>query len=208
MIAYYPFNWNANDESWNWRHLTVNWAILTQDNKWIPDSAYYFNWNSSLTIDNVSSWAFNQRLTSCLWAKPDFTWISWNVDYTYFHITGDWWRWKWVDMVWNVNKFRMRINNWWWFTDISLNVNNNLVWNFYCWTYDGNKFTIYLNWVKWNQIDYNWSISYSSSYPNFWIWKRAVPWYPHYMLWSIDNVRLYDRALAEEEILSIYNYEK
>jgi hypothetical protein len=43
LVAYYPFNGNANDESGNGNHGTVRGATLTQDRFGNPNSAYYFD---------------------------------------------------------------------------------------------------------------------------------------------------------------------
>lgn len=47
LVAYYPFNGNANDESGNGNHGTVNGAILTTDRFGILNKAYSFNGFSS-----------------------------------------------------------------------------------------------------------------------------------------------------------------
>jgi len=44
LVAYYPFNGNANDESENGNNGTVNGATLTSDRFGIPNSAYRFDW--------------------------------------------------------------------------------------------------------------------------------------------------------------------
>lgn len=46
MVAYYPFNGNANDESGNGNHGTVNGASLTTDRFSNSNSAYAFNGTS------------------------------------------------------------------------------------------------------------------------------------------------------------------
>jgi hypothetical protein len=43
LIAYYPFNGNADDESGNGNHGTVDGAVLTPDMCGTPDSAYSFD---------------------------------------------------------------------------------------------------------------------------------------------------------------------
>ena len=43
LVAYYPFNGNANDESGNGNHGTVYGATLTEDRFGNPDSAYNFD---------------------------------------------------------------------------------------------------------------------------------------------------------------------
>jgi Tol biopolymer transport system component len=48
LVAYYPFNGNAKDESGNGNHVTVHGATLTQDRHGTADRAYHFN-----GIDNL-----------------------------------------------------------------------------------------------------------------------------------------------------------
>ena len=43
LVAYYPFNGNANDVSGNGNHGTVYGAVLTQDRWSNPNKAYYFD---------------------------------------------------------------------------------------------------------------------------------------------------------------------
>ncbi len=43
LVAYYPFNGNANDESINTNHAVVYGATLTDDLFGNPNSAYYFD---------------------------------------------------------------------------------------------------------------------------------------------------------------------
>ena len=43
LVAYYPFNGNANDESGNGNHAIINGATLTYDRFGNPDNAYSFN---------------------------------------------------------------------------------------------------------------------------------------------------------------------
>ena len=42
LVAFYPFNGNANDESGNGNHGTVNGATLTSDRNDVQNSSYGF----------------------------------------------------------------------------------------------------------------------------------------------------------------------
>lgn len=56
LVAYYPFNGNANDESGNGNNGTIGNATLTSDRKEKPNSAYSFNGsNSYIQATNVIS---------------------------------------------------------------------------------------------------------------------------------------------------------
>ena len=45
LVAYYPFNGNANDESGNGNDGEINGATLTEDEYGNTNSAYYFDGN-------------------------------------------------------------------------------------------------------------------------------------------------------------------
>ena len=70
LVAYYPFNGNASDESGNGNNGTVNGAILTQDRLGASNSAYSFNGSSSaitfasLPLTQVDNW------TLSAWVSP------------------------------------------------------------------------------------------------------------------------------------------
>jgi|GEM_PF-5187252 len=67
LIAYYPFNGNANDESGNSNNGIVNGASLTRDRNNNENSAYYFNGNSYIQINKDLS-GLNEVSVSC-WVK-------------------------------------------------------------------------------------------------------------------------------------------
>jgi hypothetical protein len=63
LIAYYPFNGNANDESGNGHHGTVYGATLTQDRCGNADSAYSFDGNDRIDVPDDSIFTSSVRLT-------------------------------------------------------------------------------------------------------------------------------------------------
>jgi hypothetical protein len=52
LVGWWPFNGNANDESGNGNHGTVNGATLTVDRNAIENSAYSFDGSSNIKISN------------------------------------------------------------------------------------------------------------------------------------------------------------
>ncbi len=52
LVAYYPFNGNANDASGNGYDGVVNGATLAPDSGGKPNSAYYFDGSSSIAVGN------------------------------------------------------------------------------------------------------------------------------------------------------------
>jgi hypothetical protein len=72
LVAYYPFNGNANDESWSSNNGTVHDATLGKDRFGITNSAYFFNGTSSY-IDLGNNSVLKRYATSfsiCLWVNP------------------------------------------------------------------------------------------------------------------------------------------
>jgi hypothetical protein len=71
LIAYYAFNGNANDESGNANHGTVNGATLTSDRFGNPDSAYSFDGNDIITIAHNNILNCSDELSISVWVKPN-----------------------------------------------------------------------------------------------------------------------------------------
>lgn len=68
LIAYYPFNGNANDESGNGKHGVVNGATLANDRFGNPNSAYSFNGINHYIGLNYTYNGFTE-LTISVWYK-------------------------------------------------------------------------------------------------------------------------------------------
>jgi hypothetical protein len=88
LVAYYPFNGNANDESGNGNDGIINGPILTAGPNWASNSAYEFNGNPNeyIIIENEfangintknfsfrSVFKYSQADTMSIWSKHD-TW--------------------------------------------------------------------------------------------------------------------------------------
>ena len=72
LIAYYPFNGNANDASGNGNNGTVQGATLTTDRFGIPNSAYYFDGVSSrIQIPETVFGPTNEEVTISAWIATD-----------------------------------------------------------------------------------------------------------------------------------------
>ena len=70
LVAHYPFNGNANDESGNGNNGTVNGATLADDHLGNVNSAYYFDGNDSISVRDNASLDFGAGdMTVALWFK-------------------------------------------------------------------------------------------------------------------------------------------
>ena len=74
LVAYYPFNGNANGESGHDHHGIVHNAQLTEDRFGIPNGAYYFDGVDDYILVNTLN-EFGSQLDSftiCLWLNTTF----------------------------------------------------------------------------------------------------------------------------------------
>lgn len=70
LVAYYPFNGNANDESGNGHHGTVSGAALVEDRFGNANRAYYFDGlDDYIRIPNQPGLNFQQAITVNFWMK-------------------------------------------------------------------------------------------------------------------------------------------
>jgi hypothetical protein len=72
LVAYYPFNGNANDESGNGKNGTVQGAVLTRNRFGVGSSAYHFDGLSSkILIPETVFSPSNASITISLWVTTD-----------------------------------------------------------------------------------------------------------------------------------------
>lgn len=74
LIAYYPFNGNANDETLNKNHGTSHGATLTDDRNGKANSAYHFikSEKALIKLNNIMPINNLKKVTIVCWAKKDF----------------------------------------------------------------------------------------------------------------------------------------
>jgi len=70
LVAYYPFKGNANDESGNGLNGTVNGATLTKDRFGNPNNAYYFDGKGFINLGHSSLFDVNYH-TITAWVKGE-----------------------------------------------------------------------------------------------------------------------------------------
>ena len=69
LVGWWPFNGNANDESGNGNHGTVNGATLAADRFGNAGKAYSFDGNSNVSVQNSNSLQVGNALTYSVWFK-------------------------------------------------------------------------------------------------------------------------------------------
>jgi len=71
LVAYYPFNGNANDMSGNNNNPVFNNAVLATNRFGEPNSAYHFNGvDTYMKIPNSKTLNFGNQITLSVWIKP------------------------------------------------------------------------------------------------------------------------------------------
>ena len=68
LVAWFPFNGDANDVWMNNHDATVDGAVLAEDRFGLPESAYFFDGNDRIFPSNPTEWPTAERTTS-IWMK-------------------------------------------------------------------------------------------------------------------------------------------
>ncbi len=205
LIAYYPFNGNANDESGNGNNGTVSGATLITDRFESSNSAYYFSGANSLTrIDaqiNTSSINNSHEYSLSIWIKKigngstqprilEFfsntngaLQLNWDVAGTNFievetiNSTGVFQATSYYSTIW--------LNNW-----------NNIVF-----TAKTGLAKLYLNGVLVNSFTFNGLPSLAT---NVSFGRMNHPAY-NAINGALDDIGIWNRVLTQDEITSLYN---
>jgi hypothetical protein len=90
LVAYYPFNGNANDESGNGYNGVVMGATLTADRNGNSNNAYYFDGNAQYIETNSNLPISSFPMTFSCWVYPDINMAA------YIFISDDW------DQYWGI----------------------------------------------------------------------------------------------------------
>ncbi len=194
LVAYYPFNGNANDESGNGNNGAVNGATLTMDRFGNVNSAYNFDGNNDDFI-KVTTGGFPAGITPVsysLWLKPkhndfDKRLLEYGgyVDGANFnlYINSD---------VYRVDYWGAQYDN---FSPVKINE-----WQHVVLSHDGTSHNFYLN-----------GILTSSNRHNINIINSGNAYIGHHISGNgfgysgvIDDIRIYKRALSASEVQQLY----
>ena len=202
LVAYYPFNGNANDESGNGNNGTVNGATLTKDRFGNVGKAYGFNGgnvkieNNNFPIGNnprsVSAWVRANLGTSSSGAGRDI--ILYGSSQNNAAIL----------RFWNKNTCAIGVE----FTNNSVikefSTNFNVdEWYNIVYTYDGNKCLLFLNGTL---IGQNNSLAFLTEQGPAYIGRAFTNWGADNLFnGDIDDIRIYNRALSADEIRYLYS---
>jgi hypothetical protein len=199
LVAWYPFNGNANDESGNGNNATNNGGVLTIDRNNNPQAAYSF----ASGYVSINSGSFGSAsFTFSAWAKPNS--ITGNgfgdIGGTYFNYQG-----YFVGIQNGIPKAR-----------IHSSVNNSIQevasaqavlpneWYHITVTYETPILKIYVNGINTGTVNTgSFQFTNRNSFAigrSPWVLNESQSSFPG----SIDDVAIYNRALTPTEINSVY----
>jgi hypothetical protein len=193
LVAYYPFNGNANDESGNGNNGLVNGATFVADRFGNPRAACLFNGHSDyIEIPNSSSFYLPNQITISLWLK-----LQSDAPYYYpYHIIEK-------QDAWGIGQRGNDIHgsNGPWEGVWSLNLEFNRFLH-YVLSYDGNTIKVYINGILNGSKAQSGLINTNSN--NIFIGKYSLSG-NYYFDGIIDDIRVYNRSLNDNEISSLYH---
>jgi Concanavalin A-like lectin/glucanases superfamily len=204
LVGYWPFNGNANDESGNGNHGTVNGATLTTDRNGNANSAYSFNGisNEIIITDHPTLNFINSDLSICSWINtfssesnhifhkglgsgndnPKYIFTINNNNYAY-HVNGP-----------NLNTGVWAYSN---------AIPQMLVWENVCIVKSNDLISFFIN------GSLNSQTNFATPNPStFGINAKIGGGEPNGQGWFnglLDDIAIYNRALTPEEITALYN---
>lgn len=207
LVAYYPFNGNANDESGHGYNGTVYNSVLTNDRFGHPNSAYYFDGSSDYIVVNHNP-GLNPRLgdfTFSLWLKhPHQVNYSSLIQKTE---TSPWDVWDGISVFMDFpasGQLDFRTTNG---ESNSLYSNSssldNDAWTHLVMMRQGGSLKIYVNGI----LDSSKSvpiIDINNAFNLYFGCNQIQTYYQNY-LGAMDDIRFYRRALSEADIQALYH---
>jgi hypothetical protein len=213
LVAYYPFNGNATDESGNGNHGAVYGATLTEDRFGNVNSAYYMDGNDYINIGQLPQLNNADGITISVWVKR-FTsgrkegfigkWNSGQYSNNVFLLYNR------EQSTVNHGGFCVQAKNTTSFGMTANNIISPFEWIHIVgtWRNSDGLSGIFKNGTNDGYACYQLSIgkklNYNTSYPAI-IGNWGRFWGPNYFLiGDIDDIRIYNRALNDQEIYALF----
>jgi hypothetical protein len=215
LVAYYPFNGNANDESGNGNNGIVYGATLTTDRFGNANHAYSFDGISNyIIVTDGSQFNFSNILSVSLWVKPKSTQVAHAalIDKSHSHGSNGWIQKSWAiqqtENDTNVYYFNFQNNNTAFYNNrFSLEQN---IWTHVFIVKENNIIKIYINnKLIATSVEGSVNIDTNGDKPlligsiNNTI--GSVKSTDRHFNGMIDDIRIYNRVLSDSEIQAIYN---
>ena len=206
LVVYYPFNGNAKDASGNGNDGTVDGAVLTADRFGHANSAYSFNGtNSDILVPETLFGATNQAWTISVWITLDSgPYVALTDIYAKSSVNGE------MDLITATNSVQVVIktaSEAYYYASAPLVTNSTI--HMVGVYQKGQSLSLYINGV----------LRDSTPVPNENLWLAAYPLISALGAYhlpptpfdcfrgTVDDFRVYTRALSASEVQQLYQYE-
>jgi len=203
LVVYYPFNGNANDETGHGHDGVVHGATLIEDMCERADSAYWFDGVDDYIDCGNDSILWTPEVTVTCWIKANdlsrhsptiITKSTKGLD-GYAILTYD-------------NHIQWEISNHGSWNSILSEPIDTGIWYFVTMTYKDGKLKGYINGVVVDSLTYLMDTPISEPLKIGHGYDTRGSWGTKGFNGSIDNVRIYNRALSPDEVLALYECER
>ncbi|WP_162628264.1 LamG domain-containing protein [Arcticibacterium luteifluviistationis] len=206
LVAYYPFNGNANDESLNSFNGVVNGPTLTADRFGNAGKAYAFDGINDKISGSMDGNLFSEHKTISLWAvlsgpgnyNPRMAGVGpagFSAQYYGLILEG------------TASPRRIQFYTYGSVADgysTSL-VQNSTEWHNYVVTFDGSKVKIFIDGILDNETITSGTLtSFTNAVLQIGYSDNNLDWFEG----KLDDIRIYNRALSDPEVQALYNLEK
>lgn len=209
LVAYYPFDGNANDASGNGNHGTISGGVtLTTDRFGNPNSAYHFDGiNGIIEVPDAPILDVRVAITLAAWVYPEVnSGVGLPIVLKYRSQIGEraYWLYAWTSGQPTGPRFRVDLPG----TPGDVYSPNLLpinTWSFVVGTYDGSSAKLYVNGsLVGSATGLSGQISDSSRPLSIGgVHENVDEWFSG----KIDDVRVYNRALTSTEVAHLYSGE-
>jgi Tol biopolymer transport system component len=198
LIAYYPFNGNANDESGNNNNGVINGAVSAINRFGVANKSFSFDSiTSNISIDDNPSFHSLNQITISVWFNATDSSNFWTkLVGKHFDASGGSFY-----LIWEHNYVRFSA-----ITDYQYGglTSDNLIlgsWHHACGVYNGTLMELYIDGLLVNSVPNSGVIS-ETNYP---ITIGISERWNEFFYGSIDDIRIYNRALTNVEVLQLFH---
>ena len=208
LVAYYPFNGNANDASGNGNNGVVNGATLTTDRFGNPNSAYSFDGVSSyIRVPESASLELTNDFTLSAWINCQYLNPSIGENILTKHISGPETDGTWLlqlDPHGTINFAGSPWFGYYTYSSSSLSLGN---WHHVAFTYvkANSEWSIYIDGVFSSGGTHEYDIQINPQDLFIGVEQHPTLGFNAYFDGNIDGIRIYSRVLSAPEIQQLYS---
>lgn len=209
LVAFYPFHGNANDQSPTANNAIVIGATLTEDRFGVDNNAYYFNGTGRLQAADNTVYDFGtEDFSMNAWVNIETINTARIVSAGYNENDGIWGLGFGTQPIWgsgNRINFFVYSNNA--FQDFSSDEITNYTtgnWALISVVKQSNSIKFFFNGQQVGTVPINFQAN-SNSYLSIGCRQQASNVFDEFLIGKIDDIRLYNRALSNEEVVLLYN---